>query len=349
MEDAERALQADLVSVVQKQQTPPSGDKHDFMSLAPYWWSDPTKPNGLPYIRRDGERNPECHTFGDNERLDAMVDRMEVLALAFAVSGKEQYADRALLQLKIWFLDPSTKMNPNLNFAQAVRGVNEGRGIGIIDAYGFRRLIDAMILLKRSGGWTVEIDQGIRAWFGKYLHWLLESPNGKDEAGQKNNHGSAYDVQVSCIALFLDNNELAKQTLSQVGKKRIAIQVEPDGSQPLELARTKSWGYSNMNLDALIELAQLGDRVGIDLWHFQTADGRSIRRAIDFMLPYAQRKRKWTWTQIGPFHPARMSYALSTAGGEFKEKSYSAAARSLLTDELRASRLTFYMAPFSRD
>ena len=184
MEDAERALKADLVSVMQKQQTPPSGDKHDYMSLAPYWWPDPTKPGGLPYIRRDGERNPEYRTFGDNERCDAMVNRVEALALAFAVSGKERYSDRAILQLRVWFLDPSTKMNPNLNFAQAIKGVNDGRGIGIIETYSFRRLIDAMILLKQSKGWTAEIDRGIRAWFEAYLRWLQESPNGKEEAGQ---------------------------------------------------------------------------------------------------------------------------------------------------------------------
>jgi len=349
MEDAEQALKADLVSVMLKQQTPPSGDKHDYMSLAPYWWPDPAKPGGLPYIRRDGVRNPEYRTFGDNERCDAMVNRVETLALAFSVSGKERYSDRAILQLRVWFLDPSTKMNPNLNFAQAIRGVNEGRGIGIIETYSVRRLIDALILLKQSKGWTAEIDSGIRAWFEEYLRWLLESPNGKEEAGQKNNHGSAYDVQVSCIALFLDKKDLARQILSQVGTKRIAVQVEPDGSQPLELARTKSWGYSNMNLDALIELAQLGDRLGIDLWHFQTADGRSIRRAIDFLFPYARGQKKWTWKQIAPFHPDRMTYTLRIAGDKYKEKSYLAAARSFLNDEVRASRLMFYMPPLPRE
>ena len=149
--------------------------------------------------------------------------------------------------------------------------------------------------------------------------------------------------------MFLDKKDLARQILSQVGTKRIAVQVEPDGSQPLELERTKSWGYSNMNLDALIELAQLGDRLGIDLWHFQTADGRSIRRAIDFLFPYARGQKKWTWKQIAPFHADRMSYALGIAADQYQEKSYLAAARSLLNDEVRASRLMFYLPPLPRE
>ncbi|HTY39433.1 MAG TPA: alginate lyase family protein [Bacteroidota bacterium] len=343
--NAEKALTADPVSVMMKEQTPPSGDKHDYMSLAPYWWPDPSKPGGLPYIRRDGERNPEYKTYGDHERIGAMINHVEVLALAFGVSGKEQYANRGILQLKVWFLDPATKMNPNLNYGQAIKGVNQGRGIGIIETYGFRYLVDAMILLQQSKAWTPEIDHGIKAWFEEYLRWLQESPNGKDEAGWKNNHGSAYDVQVSCIALFLGKKDLAKQILSQVGTKRIALQIEPDGSQPLELERTKSWGYSIMNLDALLELARLGDRVGVDLWNFQTSDGRSLRKAISFLLPYALRNKKWPWTQIVPFQPDGMYFALRIAANKYGDMSYLFAAQTVVNDEVRGSRLMFYLPP----
>jgi hypothetical protein len=341
LKDAETALSAEPVSVMLKTQVPPSGDRHDFMSLGPYWWPDSTKPNGLPYIRRDGERNPEYNTVGDNSNLDRMVGHVETLALAFTVTRDERYARKAILQLNVWFLDPATRMNPNLNFAQAIKGVNNGRGIGIIETYSFRHLIDGLLLLKQSKEWTREVDRGLNTWFGRYLQWLQESPNGKDESKEKNNHGSAYDIQLSCISLYLGQKDLAKKILSHAGEQRIALQVEPDGSQPLELARTKSWGYSNMNLDALLELARLGERVGIDLWHFRTGDGRSIQKAVDFMLPYAIGEKKWTWTQLGSFHPGRMYYALCVAAAKFKDARYSNAATTVLDDEVRSSKVMF--------
>jgi hypothetical protein len=341
LKGAETALSAEPVSVMLKTQVPPSGDKHDFMSLAPYWWPDSTKPNGLPYVRRDGERNPEYNTVGDNYNLDRMVGHVETLALAYTVTRDERYARKAILQLNVWFLDPATRMNPNLNFAQAIKGVNDGRGIGIIETYSFRHLIDGLILLKQSKGWTRDVDRDMNAWLGRYLQWLQESPNGKDESKEKNNHGSAYDIQLSCISLYLGQKDLAEKTISHVGERRIALQVEPDGSQPLELARTKSWGYSNMNLDALLELAQLGDRVGIDLWHFRTGDGRSIQKAVDFMLPYAIGAKKWTWTQLGSFHPGRMYYALCVAAAKSKDTKYSNAATNVLDDEVRSSKVMF--------
>jgi hypothetical protein len=339
--EADNVLQAPLVSVVQKRHLPPSGDRHDYMSLGPYWWPDPTKPDGLPYIRRDGEVNPEYRTFGDNERIGTMVGNVETLALAYAITREERYAQRAVRQVSYWFLEDSTRMNPHLEYAQAIRGVNRGRGIGIIETYGFRHLVDALSILARSASWSPEIQKGVSAWLTSYLTWLQESPNGKDEAGWKNNHGSAYDVQAVCIALFLGKQESARRILDEVGTKRIAVQVEPDGSQPLELERTKSWDYSVMNLDALVELGILGDRLGCDLWNFRTADGRGIRAALDYLLPYATGKFAWTRTQIVPFKRERLHFALSWAAFRFNDSTYATAASALSTDSLRTSRESF--------
>jgi len=343
--DADKAISAPLVTVVRKQQLPPSGDPHDYLSLAPYWWPDPSRPDGLPYIRRDGETNPEYNTVGDHRMMMEMIARVRTLALAYTVTEDERYAEPAIRQLSVWFVDDSTRMNPNLNYAQAIKGVNEGRGIGIIETYGFRYLIDAFTLLETSKHWTPELRRGIAAWFAAYLMWLQESPNGKDEAGWKNNHGSAYDVQASCIAFYLGKVEIARKILGEVGTKRIAVQVEPDGSQPLELERTKSWDYSVMNLDALIELAILGDRVGLDLWNTSTADGRGIRRAIDYLLPYATGKSRWTQTQIVPFKPERLHYALSWGALRYHEPSFAGAAATLATDSLRSSWEIFRLPP----
>jgi len=336
--EANSALKAEPVSVMQKKDTPPSGDKHDYLSVGPYWWPDSTKPGGIPYIRRDGERNPEYYTFGDHLRKGQMVSNVNTLALAYCVTLQEKYAQKAIELLKVWFIDPATRMNPNLNFAQAIRGLNNGRGIGIIETYEFRDLIDAIQLLKESRHWTETMNRGMKEWFAAYLKWLQESPNGKDESGQKNNHGSAYDVQVASIALYLGKNDLARKTILGVPAKRIAVQVMVDGSQPLELARTKSWGYSLMNTEALINLALLGEHVGVDLWHYADQEGRGIQKAIDFLLPYALGEKPWAWKQIVPLDRDRMYPVLRFAALKYGDAKYQKAADALMSPDVARSR-----------
>jgi hypothetical protein len=338
LDDARTALKSEPVSVIQKTGIPPSGDKHDYLSIAPYWWPDSTKPGGVPYVRRDGERNPEYYTYGDHLRKGRMVGNVQTLALAYFISGKEEFAQKAVEQLRIWFLDPATRMNPNLDFAQAVRGVNNGRGIGIIETYEFRDLIDALQLLQGSQHWTKTVDQGLKGWFSDYLKWLQESPNGKDEAGEKNNHGGAYDVQVAMIALYLGKTDVAREVISGVPKKRIAVQIMSDGSQPLELARTKSWGYSLMNTGILINLALLGEHVGVDLWHYVGAGGRGIRKAIDFLLPYALGEKPWSWQQIVPMDRGQMYPILRIAALKYDDATYKKASDTLMSPEVIKSR-----------
>jgi hypothetical protein len=343
MKDANAALIAAPLSVVAKKQAPPSGDKHDYLSLAPYWWPDTTKPDGLPYIRRDGERYPEYYTIGDHQSLGRLVDQVRNLALAYSISREEKYARSAAKKLSVWFLEPDTRMNPNLKYAQAVRGVNEGRGTGIIDTRGLMDVIDAIIILRESHEWSKDIDEGMRKWFADYLAWLRESENGKDEAAAKNNHGSIFDGQVACMALFVGNEDLARSVLQDAGPKRIAVQIEPDGSQPLELARTKSWGYCMLNTEALVNLALLGDRAGVDLWHYQTKDGRSLRRAIDFLIPYAAGEKKWTWKQIVSMETARLSDILTIVGERLNDSAYRAAAKRLHGHAGVSSRINFLL------
>jgi len=341
MKDADNALKARPLSVMDKNQVPPSGDKHDYMSIASYWWPDTTKPGGLPYIRRDGERNPYRYIVGDRGRIGTMVEQVQALALAYAITGKELFAKGATQRISVWFLDSRTKMNPNLKYAQYIEGSNEGRATGIIDSHGFRDLIDAMVLLRGSPSWTEEVEHGLQQWFTKYLSWLLESENGKEEAAAKNNHGSIYDVQVCCYALFVGNEKIAKRVLREAGMKRIAVQIEPDGSQPLELARTKSWGYSMLNTEALVDLAILGDRLGIDLWHFQTDDDRSLRKAIDFLIPYALGEKTWTWKQIIPFEYERMYPIVKLAAVSLNDSSYAAAVNVLTQKRGGSPRMIF--------
>lgn len=322
--DARKALEQEPVSVTTKGITPPSGDKHDYMSQAPYFWPDPAKPNGLPYIRRDGERNPELNQITDHHTLDLMEAAVGTLSLAYYLKGDEAYAAKAAIILRAWFLDPATRMNPNLEYAQFIPGVNTGRGIGLIETRGLTDVVDGIGLLAGSKSWTAADQRGLEDWYGRFLKWMLESKNGREENAAKNNHGTYYDVQTTSFALFLGRKDLAKQIVETAKQKRIALQVEPDGRQPLELVRTKAWSYSNGNLDGLLLLARLAENVEVDLWNFQTKDGRSIRRALEYLIPFSIGEQKWADQQLGGFDGKSLFPLMRRAAEHYKDEKFKA-------------------------
>ena len=203
--------------MVNKRATPPSGDKHDYMSQATYFWPNPKTPNGLPYIRRDGEGNPETGNLPDHAAMNKMESDAATLAMAYYFTGDEKYAAKASQLLRAWFLDPATRMNPNLQYAQAIPGVNTGRGIGIIDTHGLADLLDYVGLLAGSTAWTASDQRGLEKWFSEYLQWLRVSKHGRQESAEKNNHGTYYDLQVAAFALFAGNEKLAAEVLREVG------------------------------------------------------------------------------------------------------------------------------------
>jgi hypothetical protein len=320
--DAKRAMQQKPVSVITKEVTPPSGDKHDYMSQAPYFWPNPNKPDGLPYIRRDGERNPELNKITDHLALVQMEDAVRSLSLAYYFKDDEDYAAKATQLLRAWFLDPATRMNPNLEHAQFIPGANTGRGFGLIETRGLTAVVDAIGLLARSKSWTAADQRGLEVWFTKFLQWMQESRNGREEKGAKNNHGTFYDVQAMSYALFVGRTDLAKQFAEAAKEKRIALQIEPDGRQPLELERTKAWSYSNMNLDGLMQLARLAESVHVDLWNYQTKDGRSIRGALEYLSPYAIEDRQWTFQQIGGFEKRSFFSLMRRAAAHYDDQKF---------------------------
>jgi hypothetical protein len=327
--NADKALKTPAVSVMEKKQVPPSGDKHDYMSIGRYWWPNPETKNGLPYIRHDGEVNPEIKDITDHEYLLIMTKNVSLLSAAYYYLGDEEYAMHANKLIRTWFLDSLSRMNPNLNYSQGVPGREDGRGAGVIDAHTFCELIDALGLLSESPSFSNQDRAGILKWFREYLHWLRESKNGKEEAQAKNNHGSWYEVQVVSIALFIGDVDLARTILTQTRDQRIAAQIEPDGTQPNELERTRSFGYSMFNLKALANLSLLGERVGVDLWHYETKDGRSIRKALDYLLPYITADKSWDYKQISEVKMSDMYPLLLDAARVYQDKKYSDAASKI--------------------
>lgn len=318
-------------SVTNKSQTPPSGDKHDYMSQGPYWWPDPSKPNGLPYIRRDGERNPELLKISDSTEKTSMIEDAHTLSLAYFFTRDERYAVHATVVIRAWFLDPKTRKNPNLNFGQGIPGISPGRGIGLIETRGYYRVIDAAALLDGSPSWTKADRDSLKKWFGDFLQWMIESPIGKDEADERNNHGTFYDVQVIAYAVFTERRDLALKQI-EVAKGRIRSQIEPDGSQPHELARTLSWGYTNMNLHGFFTIARLAENVGVDLWSYESSDGRGIRKAFIWLLPFIRDEKKWNYKQIKPREFDQTITLLETAARKYKDPAHRKLADHLSTN-----------------
>lgn len=342
--DAAKALKSNPVSVMDKNRVPPSGDKHDFISQAPYFWRDTNSPDGK-YIRRDGERNPESGKDSDAGRIGQVCSSVHTLALAYYFSGKEEYAEHATKLLRVWFLDPATRMNPNLNFGQGIPGEVDGRPMGIIGTRGFVGLTDAIRLLANSKSWTADDQKGMVAWMSQYLDWLQTSKIGKGEGDATNNHGTFYDTQAVAIAAFVGKTDLARNILSDDRQKRIAKQIEPNGQMPRELQRTKSFSYSAFNLRALIDLASLGQNLGIDLWHFQTEDGRGICKAFDFMAPYAKPDSKWPYQQIEKPDRRALASLLLRAAPQYPDAHYESLVKDSGIEDLASSedRLLFKM------
>jgi hypothetical protein len=296
---ADKFLKKGPFSVMQKEKTPPSGDKHDYLSLSIYSWPNPKTKDGLPYVTRDGEVNPESKIGTDAFSLVQMCDYVLPLALAYYLSGNEKYSEHAAELLRAWFMTPATKMNPNLKYAQVILGKNDGSPGGIIDSRNLINVTEAAGLLEGSKSWTDKDRKGLQAWFKDFLNWLLTSENGMIEGKTTNNHLTFYKAQVINFELFTGDNTEANKELENV-KDLIASQIEPDGTQPLELNRTKSFNYSVFNLQAFFLLTEMGKNSGVDLYNYQTGDGRSIRKALDFIAPYTDTTKKWPYKEIAP-------------------------------------------------
>ncbi len=302
-DEADGLMQVEPVSVMMKEKAAVSGDKHDYMSLSRYFWPDPSKPDGLPYISRDGVSNPELEKY-DRGRLALMAGRVTTLSLAWYFSGDERYAQKAVEHLRVWFLDKATRMNPNLDYAQTIPGKFGGKGrcYGVIDGYSFVKMLDAVQMLEGSKAFTAKDSKALKQWFSQFLNWILTSQQGIEEGNQKNNHATAHDVQVIAYARYVGNKKVMEQYLSQFYEKRMKTQIEPDGRQPYELSRTLAFGYSQYNLTHIIDVMQMARTV-------MGAEGQALlggteglalcEKAADFLAQYLGKKvEQWPYQQI---------------------------------------------------
>lgn len=290
--EAAWAMQQQPVTVTAESSPRSAGGKHDFFSEADYFWPNPKNPDG-PYINRDGETNPN-NFVAHRKAMIRFSTIIGALASAYKITGDEKYAQQALKHLKAWFVDQETLMNPNLSFAQAVKGSSTGRSWGIIDTIHLMEVAQGMLVLEKAKAFDASTTAAIKKWFADYILWLNTSKNGKAEKNSKNNHSTCWAMQVASFAKLCNDQAMLDSLRSRYKTVLLPNQMAVNGSFPLELERTKAYGYSIFNLDAMVMVCQILSTPKDNLWAFETADGKSIRKGIEFLYPFVADKSKWT-------------------------------------------------------
>ncbi len=291
---AEKALEMSPVAVTQYVAKLSEGGPHDFYSNGDYWWPDPKKKDGLPYIRRDGQSNPD-NFFHHRLLLRKMRNAVTALAAAYALEGDEKYAAKAVGLLKVFFLDQDTKMNPQLLYSQAIPGKVSGRGIGIIDTLHLAEVPLAIEAMRNSKAMSRSVYTGLKKWFSDYAEWMTTHPYGIKEMNAKNNHSVAYMVQIAAFARLTNDKQKLDMCRQKYKDVFLPRQMAPNGSFPEELKRTKPYGYSIFQLDNLAILCQLLSTADDDLWGYSQKDGRCIQKGMEYLFPYLEDKSKWPY------------------------------------------------------
>jgi hypothetical protein len=301
LKTAAAKLEQKAPSVTEKKMLAPSGDPHDYMSLSTYSWPNPDTPDGLPYVRRDGQTNPEALQT-DMGRFRHLASVVPTLAWAYFLSNDERFATKGIQFVRTWFLDPDTLMNPHLRYGGYIPGVVDGRNYGLTDVKSIRFILDTIGLLRASPEWSDADEKGMLSWVDEYLDWLLTSKFGRKECAAPNNHGTWYDAQVLACALFVGRQD-AIAKVEESSKLRIAAQFDPQGAQPEEMVRTRALQYCMMNLHGFFEIATMLSTAGIDIWKFEAKDGQSLRRAAEWLAPYAVGQKRLPTRDIAKATP----------------------------------------------
>jgi hypothetical protein len=344
IKSATSALKVQPLSVVQKKVFPDGADHHEYVSMAIYYWPDISKANGKPYINKDGLINPEKN---DNDKYDAarfskLISTVNTLSLAYYLNGNEAFAKHSAYLLRTWFLDSETKMNPNLDYAQGVPGKDNGRYSGIIDTSSLISIIDSVKMIEKSENWTQEDSTELKNWFSDYVDWLQQSKFGKKEAAATNNHSVWHDAQVACFAYYAGREDISKNIVHQTKTKRIAVQIQNDGSMPRELARTRSMDYTMYNLEAFATLAQIGEKVNVDLWNYTTEGGKGIKLAYSYLYPYLKDKSSWKYQNVVQENSKGFAPYLAMAAKKLSNADYAVEVANLLSKDTGKENIMAY-------
>lgn len=289
--EADWAMKQSPITVTAESSPRSAGGKHDFFSEADYFWPNPFNPDG-PYINRDGETNPN-NFLAHRKAMIRFSTIIGALASAYHLTHDEKYVKQAVVHLKAWFVNPETIMNPNLSFAQAVKGSSTGRSWGIIDTIHFMEVAQGIMVMEKAKSFDVQSLTTIKKWFADYMLWLNTSKNGVAEKTSQNNHSACWVMQVASFAKLCNDQPMLDSLRLRYKTVLLPKQMATDGSFPLELARTKAYGYSIFNLDAFTMICQILSTQKDDLWKFETTDGKSIQKGINYLYPFVADKSKW--------------------------------------------------------
>ena len=322
VKEADKRVGKPVITITENENLQASKDPHDYFSIGRYFWPDPSKPDGLPWIGRDGETNPDAVKASDEKKLSEMIHAVEYLALAYHLTGEEKYGAEAARFLRGFFLDPETKMNPHLNYGQSVPGKATGRGSGLIDTRGLMSLPDVLRLLENCPAWTPKDREEMKSWWTAYGDWMQTSKIGLDEKKATNNHGAAYDVQLAAVLLMAGKPEEAKKVLGVSLPARLDAHITTEGKQPRELARTKSWSYSCFNLKNICKGGVMAQALGVPFWDHQGPEGKgSLKKAMLFLVPFLRDSGSWPEKQITKFEPKEARYWLNVGAVVYGDES----------------------------
>ena len=339
IEDADKVLNEGPYSVTDKEKLPPSGNKHDYASYSRYWWPDPNKTDGLPYIRLDGQTNPSSQSLkkSDRPRIGALGSNTETLGLAYYLTGNQKYAKKTAEFLRVWFLNEETFMNPNLNHSQCRPGHNNGSKSGVLDGRLMVSALEGSLLIKGSSELSIEEYERLRTWANDYFQWLTTNELALQESVSNNNHGSYYDAQTIYFALYSGNNEAAEQIANKFIENRLLTQIKADGSMPKEMARTRPLFYSIYNLHAMFLVAHLAEKVEVDIWKSNDSKSR-LRAGLDYLVPYTDSTKIWPQPTIGEANRMELFAILHMANQVYPEGNYLDMAEKLPLEKRKIER-----------
>jgi len=326
--DAERHLREGPWTITSDRPKDLDLDVHDYYSEASYWWPDPANPTG-PYVRKDGLTNPG-RFLANKTAMNAMCEAVLSLGAAAYLLDDPRYARRAALVIHTWFVNPQTRMNPNLEYSQAIRGSDSGRGAGVLDGRVFIQAIQGMEFLSNTGAWDERDQKAVHEWFAEYLNWLIHSRRGGDEKHSGNYHASWWTAQVASVASFLEDTATGQMAFDYYRNTLFPSQIRKDGSAPREEARTKSVSYSSFNAEAYATICRIAQVNGVDLWGVHTKDGATLATVIDYLAPVMKEPARWRKEQIAAYQTDAYAFLAFAAMG-LKRPEYIALFRDLET------------------